>query len=111
MTGRMVRIGTRGSKLALAQASLVRDDIRAMGLSAELVVIETTGDRVQDRPLQGLGGDGVFLCSLCGLIVGASDRGLTCTSLSLGSIIGQLRLSTANVLQSLAASLHVCADP
>jgi len=60
MTGRMIRIGTRGSKLALAQASLVRDDIRAMGLSAELVVIETTGDRVQDRPLQELGGKGLF---------------------------------------------------
>lgn len=60
MTDRMVRIGTRGSQLALAQASLVRDDIHAMGLLAELVVIETAGDRVQDRPLQELGGKGLF---------------------------------------------------
>ena len=59
-----LRIGTRGSPLALAQAGMVRDElIRAHGLApgdVEITVIRTTGDRVQDRPLSELGGKGLF---------------------------------------------------
>ena len=59
-----IRIGTRGSKLALAQAHEVRDRlIAAHGLAAaeiEIVVITTTGDRVRDRPLAEIGGKGLF---------------------------------------------------
>lgn len=58
------RIGTRGSPLALAQAHETRDRlIRAFDLVAdafEIVVIKTTGDLVQDRPLKELGGKGLF---------------------------------------------------
>ncbi len=61
---RMIRIGTRGSPLALAQAHETRDRLMAAhGLPAqafEIVVIRTTGDRVQDRPLSELGGKGLF---------------------------------------------------
>ncbi len=60
----MIRIGTRGSRLALAQAHETRDRlVAAHGLKAEdieIVVIETTGDRVQDRPLSEIGGKGLF---------------------------------------------------
>ena len=62
--GRPVRIGTRGSPLALAQAHETRDRLRAAhGLPAEafeIVVIKTTGDKVLDRPLSELGGKGLF---------------------------------------------------
>lgn len=61
---RPLRIGTRGSALALAQAHETRDRLAAAhGLSAEafeIVVIKTTGDRVLDRPLSEIGGKGLF---------------------------------------------------
>lgn len=59
-----LRIGTRGSALALAQAHETRDRLMAAhGLPAEafqVVVIKTTGDRVLDRPLKEIGGKGLF---------------------------------------------------
>lgn len=54
------RIGTRGSKLALAQAGLVRDALAARGCACELVILKTTGDRITDRPLADAGGKGLF---------------------------------------------------
>ncbi|MDP7603883.1 MAG: hydroxymethylbilane synthase, partial [Alphaproteobacteria bacterium] len=66
MTGASsLRIGTRGSPLALAQANEVRDRLAdahtALPADAiEIVVISTTGDRVQDRPLAEIGGKGLF---------------------------------------------------
>ncbi|WP_309085065.1 hydroxymethylbilane synthase [Chelativorans sp.] len=60
----VVRIGTRGSALALAQAAETRARLMAAhGLSEEvfeIVVIRTTGDRIQDRPLSEAGGKGLF---------------------------------------------------
>ncbi len=59
-----VKIGTRGSKLALAQAHETRDRLmKAHGWAEEdieIVVIRTTGDAVQDRPLAEIGGKGLF---------------------------------------------------
>jgi hydroxymethylbilane synthase len=57
-----LRIGTRGSPMALFQANLVRDRLVAAhpGLAAEIVPIRTTGDRVQDRALAEIGGKGLF---------------------------------------------------
>lgn len=61
---RPVRIGTRGSALALAQAHETRDRLAAAhGLPAAafaIVPIRTTGDRVLDRPLREIGGKGLF---------------------------------------------------
>ena len=62
---RALRIGTRGSPLALAQATMVREALVAAhpGLAAappEIVAIKTTGDRVTERPLADLGGKGLF---------------------------------------------------
>ena len=59
-----IRIGTRGSPLALAQAHETRDRlIAAHDLDPdiiEVVVISTTGDQIQDRPLAEIGGKGLF---------------------------------------------------
>ena len=59
-----LRIGTRGSPLALAQAHETRDRLaQAFDLpdaAFEVVVIKTTGDRIQDRPLREIGGKGLF---------------------------------------------------
>ncbi|MBW7920722.1 MAG: hydroxymethylbilane synthase [Rubellimicrobium sp.] len=59
-----LRIGTRGSPLALAQAHEVRDRIcKAFTLDKdqfEIVVIKVAGDMMQDRPLNALGGKGLF---------------------------------------------------
>jgi hydroxymethylbilane synthase len=65
MTGsaKGLRIGTRGSPLALAQANLVREALRAAHPDlprAEIAVIKTTGDQVQDRKLDEIGGKGLF---------------------------------------------------
>ena len=67
MTAPLLRLGTRGSKLALVQAGLVRDALAAAhpALAApdaiEIVVIRPTGDAVQDRPLAEIGGKGLFV--------------------------------------------------
>jgi hydroxymethylbilane synthase len=59
-----LRIGTRGSPLALVQAREVRDRLaRAHGLdpaAIDIRVIKTTGDAIQDRPLAEVGGKGLF---------------------------------------------------
>lgn len=73
-----LRIGTRGSPLALAQANETRDRLRqAHGLDAaavEIVVIKTTGDAILDRPLAEAGGKGLFTKELdSALIEGAID--------------------------------------
>jgi hydroxymethylbilane synthase len=59
-----IRIGTRGSPLALAQAHEVRDRIaKAHGLAHDAIsitIIKTTGDQILDRPLADIGGKGLF---------------------------------------------------
>lgn len=61
-----IRIGTRGSKLALAQAALVEHAVKSAfpDAEAEIVTVTTQGDRVQDRPLGEIGGCGVFVGEL-----------------------------------------------
>ena len=57
-----VRIGTRGSELALWQARYVAETIRqTAGLESELVVIKTTGDMILSVPLSQVGGKGLFV--------------------------------------------------
>jgi hydroxymethylbilane synthase len=63
---RPLRIGTRGSPMALRQTALVRErlvaarpDVAPAG-AVEIVTIRTTGDRVQDRLLAEIGGKGLF---------------------------------------------------
>jgi hydroxymethylbilane synthase len=58
-----VRLGTRGSALALAQAGRIRDAIVILGESCELVVVTTAGD-VSKASLAQIGGTGVFAGAL-----------------------------------------------
>lgn len=78
MTVKSLRIGTRGSPLALAQTHMVRALLaQAHGVGEErfeVVVIKTTGDQIQDRPLSESGGKGLFTKELdSALIEGAID--------------------------------------
>jgi hydroxymethylbilane synthase len=67
MTVPLLRLGTRGSKLALTQTGLVRDALAkavpalAAPDAIEIVAIKTTGDIIQDRPLSEAGGKGLFV--------------------------------------------------
>jgi len=72
-----LKIGTRGSELALWQAHHVRDELRRRwgeALTIELVLITTEGDRIQDRPLNQIGGKGLFVNAIEEqLVAGAVD--------------------------------------
>ncbi|MBR2283670.1 MAG: hydroxymethylbilane synthase [Ruminococcus sp.] len=58
-----LRIGTRKSRLALAQTDMVVSALKKAcpGVEAEIVHITTRGDRILDRPLLQIGGKGVFI--------------------------------------------------
>lgn len=78
MQTRVLKIGTRGSELALAQARETRSRLMvAHGLAEdefEIVVISTSGDRIQDRPLSEVGGKGLFTKEIEeALLTGAID--------------------------------------
>jgi hydroxymethylbilane synthase len=75
-----LRLGTRGSPLALAQARMVKAALAAAvpALAAdeaiEVVVVKTTGDQVLDRPLAEIGGKGLFTQEIEeGLLAGTLD--------------------------------------
>ncbi|MGH7003642.1 MAG: hydroxymethylbilane synthase, partial [Alphaproteobacteria bacterium] len=102
---RPLRIGTRGSALALAQVHLAvarlceaHRDLPA----PETVVIKTMGDRVQDRPLAEIGGKGLFAKEIeAALLEGAID----CAVHSLKDL--ETRLPTGLVIAAVLAR----ADP
>jgi hydroxymethylbilane synthase len=78
MTVKSLRIGTRGSPLALAQTYMVRALLaQAHGVEKEhfaVEIIKTTGDQIQDRPLSESGGKGLFTKELdIALIAGDID--------------------------------------
>jgi len=56
----MIRIGTRGSKLALWQADYVAGRLNAKGIATEIVAIETKGDKIQNASFSGIGTKGLF---------------------------------------------------
>ena len=66
MASRPLRIGTRGSPMALRQTAIIRDRLIAAhpelaeAGAVEIVTIRTTGDRVQNRLLAEIGGKGLF---------------------------------------------------
>jgi hypothetical protein len=61
---RALRIGTRGSSLAVTQTGHVVDRLRALGVAVEVETITTRGDLSAPRPVGGLPGDGVFVREL-----------------------------------------------
>jgi len=61
-----LKIGTRGSQLALWQTHHVAAQLEAAhpGLTCDIVIIKTRGDAIQDRPLADVGGKGLFVKEL-----------------------------------------------
>jgi len=57
---RPLKLGTRGSKLAQVQAGMVRAALAGLDAACEIVVVKTSGDRIQDRSLADAGGKGLF---------------------------------------------------
>jgi hydroxymethylbilane synthase len=61
---RYVRIGTRGSALALWQANTAANLLAAAGYEPDIVTVKTTGDQRTDVPLAAIGGKGLFIKEL-----------------------------------------------
>src|SRR6202047_2066072 len=60
-----LRIGTRGSLLAKWQAEFVRKQIfQTSGIEGEIIIIKTTGDKMQQSALSQIGGKGIFIKEL-----------------------------------------------
>ena len=57
-----LRLGTRGSRLALTQTHEIANALRGLhpGLEVDVVIVQTTGDKILDSPLSQIGGKGVF---------------------------------------------------
>jgi hydroxymethylbilane synthase len=60
----LIRVGSRGSRLALTQAELAAQKLRAPGIEIALVPITTAGDRDRTRPFGEIGSRGVFVKEL-----------------------------------------------
>ncbi len=60
----LVRVGSRGSRLALTQAGLAAERLRRPGVEIALVPITTAGDRDRSRPFGEIGSRGVFVKEL-----------------------------------------------
>ncbi len=76
MTSNTIKIGTRGSELALWQAHYVRDTLQAKfpGLEVVIVVTKTKGDKILDSPLAKIGDKGLFTKEIENLLLdGAVD--------------------------------------
>ena len=63
---RIIRVGSRESKLAVIQSELVIEAMRACdpSIQIELVTMKTTGDKILDRTLDKVGGKGLFVKEL-----------------------------------------------
>jgi len=60
LEGKKIRIGTRGSKLALWQAEFVKSQLAKIGIETELQIIKTQGDKIQHLTFDKLEGKGFF---------------------------------------------------
>ena len=58
------KIGTRRSALAMAQTEMVKAALEQAGAEAEIVPFTTRGDRILDKPLEKIGGKGVFVAEI-----------------------------------------------
>lgn len=61
-----IRIGSRDSRLAVIQSEMVRDYINGLdtGVTAEILTMKTTGDKILNQPLEKVGGKGLFVKEL-----------------------------------------------
>ncbi|WFN37734.1 hydroxymethylbilane synthase [Methanomicrobium antiquum] len=64
-----LKVGTRGSRLAMAQTNRVCDMLEKKGIETEIVVIKTVGDDKTNVPLHKVGGQGIFVRALDDAII------------------------------------------
>jgi hydroxymethylbilane synthase len=90
----LIRIGSRGSRLALTQAELASSRLRGPGIEIALVPITTAGDRDRTRPFGEIGSRGVFVKELEEALLGGridvavhSAKDMTSTDLE-GLVVG-----------------------
>jgi hydroxymethylbilane synthase len=90
----LVRVGSRGSRLALTQAALAADLLRAPGIEIALVPITTAGDRDRTKPFGEIGERGVFVKELEEALLGGridvavhSAKDMTSTDID-GLVVG-----------------------
>ena len=102
-----IRIGTRGSALALWQAEHVKARLSALGHEIELRVITTTGDRLLDRRLESVGGKGAFLKEIEDAVPGRHDH----PYLDLVAERRESRLHVVRLPQGEGAAARADADP
>lgn len=69
-----VIIGSRDSRLAVVQTETVRQYIERQGIPAEILTMKTTGDLILDRPLEKVGGKGLFVKELDKALVEGRSR-------------------------------------
>lgn len=62
------RIGSRGSRLAVVQSEQVGDYLESRGIRTQIITVKTEGDRILDRPLELVGGKGLFIRELEGAL-------------------------------------------
>ena len=67
-TVRPIRLGTRGSKLALVQSRWVASQLESLGWEVTLEIIRTAGDQQTDAPLHQIGGQGLFVSEIEGAL-------------------------------------------
>jgi hydroxymethylbilane synthase len=72
-----LRVGTRGSRLALAQTQSVADALEALGVDVEIIVVRTSGDRLAQAALADFGGKALFVKEIEeALLDGRADVGV-----------------------------------
>src|SRR5438128_11055920 len=68
----MLKLGTRGSPLALAQARIVAARLRTLGAEVEIVPMRTEGDRLLDAHLASVGGKGLVVTEIEEALLGGA---------------------------------------
>lgn len=61
---RVIRIGTRGSKLAIAQSQIIAEKLEELGWVSKLIIIKTSGDSILDIPLPDIDIKGMFVSEI-----------------------------------------------
>jgi len=70
MVNKILRLGTRGSTLALWQANWTAEQLHAQGIATEIVIIQTSGDLVQNESIIKIGAQGVFTKEIQNALLG-----------------------------------------
>ena len=113
----MIKIGTRGSPLALVQAQAVAAPLRALGADVEIVPVRTEGDRRLEVQLAAIGGKGLFVREIEEMLLGGAldcanrticlkarasvaSRSSTCVSAARSSVARASRWATSAAVRA-----------